>query len=344
MPVEGTVSVLAARPALAALDRQGTDAEVPLRMAGLSRAALDAIDNRLPYESLHRFWEAAADAAQDRYFAVHVAEALPAGELDLIDYLSSVSATVGESFARLTQYVRLIYDHSNLHLDLEPRRARLFRRLQTPAPQYDEFSLTMLLVRSRQFSGIDWSPTDVAFQHAARDEGGELARVLGCPVMFSAGETELLLASEILTLPHVRADSRLLAILVRYADSLLTELPARGDLVARTRSAIARQLARTLPTLRSTASQLHLPERTLQRMLARGGDSYSSLLDEVRRGLALKYVEEGRLSIAEVAYVLHFSDATAFHRAFKRWSGETPLEYRRQLFVGGGAAPSHGLS
>jgi AraC-like DNA-binding protein len=335
--VDGTVSVLTARPALAALDRQGTDAEVPLRMAGLSRAALDAVDHRLPYESVHRFWEAAADAAQDRYFAVHVAEELPAGELDLIDYLISVSANVGECFSRLTHYVRLIYDHSDLHLAVEPRCARLARRLPTPAPQYDEFSLTMLLVRSRQFSATNWSPTHVTFQHAARDEGGELARVLRCPVIFSAKETELLLASEILAVPHVRADSRLLAILVRYADSLLTAFPARGNLVARTRSAIARQLARALPTLPSTAGELHMPERTLQRMLAQTGDSYSSLFDEVRRGLALKQIREGLLSVAEVAYMLHFSDATSFHHTFKRWTGQTPLDYRRQLLAEGRA-------
>src|SRR5262249_50254753 len=135
-------------------------------------------------------------------------------------------------------------------------------------------------------------------------------------------------------LPHRFADSRLLAVLMRYADSLLTAMPARGDVVTRASSSIARHMARALPTLPSTAAELRMPEGALQRALAKGGVSHSSLVDEVRRELALKYIRGAQLCIAEIAYVLHFKDTTAFHRAFKRWSGETPREYRRQLLAG----------
>jgi AraC-like DNA-binding protein len=343
MTASGTASILSARPALAALDERGVDAEPALRAAGLSRAALAVIENRLPDESLHRLWEAAAVAANDRYFGVHTAEALPAGAYDLLDYLMSSSATVGESLTRLTRYVRLLYDRSNLHLAIEPRHARLVRHVAAPAPQYDEYSLTLLLVRSRQLSATDWLPERVAFQHAAGDEGGELARVFRCPVHFSAGEIEARFAAEILALPHVRADSRLLAILMRYADSQLAALPARGDLVARACSSIVRQMARALPGLQSTASELRMPERALQRALARSGVSHSSLVDEVRRGLALKYICDHRLCIGEIAYILHFADTTGFHRAFKRWTDQTPIEYRSQLRLQT-ASPFHGLS
>jgi AraC-like DNA-binding protein len=340
MTVTGTVSVLAGRPALAALDERGIDAEPALRAAGLSRAALAAIENRLQHESLQRFWEAAAATAQDRYFGVHAAQALPTGAYDLLDYLGSASATAGEGFSRLTHYVRLIYDQSNLHLDFEPRHARIARRLARPAPQYDEFALTLLLLRSRRYTATDWTPDRVTFQHTARDEGGELTRVFGCPVHFSAAETEMRFSSAILGLPHRFADSRLLAILMRYADSLLTAMPARGDVVTRASSSIARQMASALPTLPSTAAELRMPERALQRALAKSGVSHSSLVDEVRRGLALRYIGGAQLCIAEIAYVLHFKDTSAFHRAFKRWSGRTPREYRRQLLAGNGLLQS----
>jgi len=330
--LNGTVSVLAARAAIDAIDKRDIDVELVLRAAQLSRESLASLENRLPHGSVGRLWEAAAVAAHDRSFGVHVAEALPSGAYDLFDYVLSAAATVGEGLARLADYVRLIYDHSNLHLVIEPRHARLIRRVAAPAPQYDEFSLTLLLVRSRQASGTDWTPDHIMFQHERSDGDRELARVFGCPIAFGAAETEMRFAPSVLQVPHVRSDSRLLAVLTRYADSLLTSLPSRGDLVASVSSAIARQMAMALPLLPSTAAAVRLPERTLQRRLAENGVSHSTLVDEVRRDLAVKYIGDAGLSVSEIAYLLHFSDATAFHRAFKRWTGEAPVQYRRRLF------------
>jgi AraC-like DNA-binding protein len=91
-------------------------------------------------------------------------------------------------------------------------------------------------------------------------------------------------------------------------------------------------MARALPTLASTAVQLRMPERTLQRLLAQTGVTYRSLLDDIRRELALKWIGDARLGMSEIGFLLHFSDTTGFYRAFKRWTGETPIEYRRHLF------------
>lgn len=332
MKPSGTLSVLAARAVVDALDKRDIDVEPVLRAAQISREALASVDNRLPHESIRRLWEAAATAAHDPSFGVHVAEALPTGAYDVIDYVLSTAATVGEGLTLLTKYFRLIYDHSNLHLVVEPRFVRLPRRVPVPAPQYDEFSLTLLLVRSRQASGAHWTPDQMTFQHERSHDDHELARVFACPLAFGASETEMRFAPSVLHLPHVHSDSRLLAILTRYADSLLTTLPSRGDLVASVSSTIARQMAKELPSLPSTAAAVHLSERTLQRRLSANGVSHSKLVDGVRRDLALKHIGDAGLSISEIAYLLHFADSTAFYRAFKRWTTEAPAQYRRNLF------------
>ena len=335
MKIAGTVSVLAARSVVYELEKRGIDVEPVLGTAQLSHEVLVSSDSRVPHQNIQRLWEAAAAASHDRSFGVHVAETLPAGGYDLIDYLLSTAATVGEGIARLTKYVRMIYDDSDWHLVTEPRHVRLIRRVPVPAPQYDEFSLALLLVRSRQASGTPWTPERMLFQHQRPDDDGELARVFACPIAFGAAETEMLLAPSVLQLPHTRSDSRLLAILLRYADSLLASLPSRGDVVASVSHAIARQLAKESPSLPSTAAAVHVPERTLQRRLAEKGVSHSTLVDEVRRELALKYISDAGLSVSEIAYLLQFADATAFHRAFKRWTGAAPVQYRTRLFEQG---------
>ena len=332
MTAAGTMSVLTARPALAALAQRGIDPGPALQEANLSAGVLDSIENRLPFHSVRLLWEAAAQMTGDRSFGIHVAETLPTGAFDVFDHVMSAAATVGEGFSRLTRYIPLLHDDSSLRLVVEPGYGRIVRRVPLSAPQYDEFSMSLLLVRSRQSTGSEWKPESVIFPHERLGDEGELRRLFGCPVLFGKKEAGLHFPASVLALPHVRADSRLLDVLCRYADSLLGNLPPRGSLLARVSSTVARQMGRELPTLSTTAAAVRLPERTLQRRLATEGTSHSAIVDDVRRSLALKYLGDASISVAEIAYLLHFTDSTAFHRAFKRWTGEPPSHYRRELY------------
>ncbi len=327
------MTTLVARPAVAALEASGVDPEPTLRAAGLSRDILAPVDGRLPYLTVRALWEAAADTAGDPSFGVHVAEALPIGALDALDYVISAEATVGASLSRLTQYVRLVHDAANLQLVVEPTHALIVGGVPAnPAPQLDEFLHTLLLVRSRRATGVEWVPERMAFQHERTHDDAELSRVFGCPLAFGMGQIELRFARSVLELPHLHADSSLLAVVSRFADDALQSVSAGADLVARASSAIARRMTTEVPTLSGTAAAVRVPERTLQRRLAEAGLTHSALVEDVRRQLALKHVTDAGLSIAEIAFLLHFADATAFDRAFKRWTGETPARYRARFF------------
>ncbi|HVR61376.1 MAG TPA: AraC family transcriptional regulator [Polyangia bacterium] len=329
----GSLLAVAARPAVAALQARGLDPVPVLRAANLGPQALESLEYRLPHASVRTLWEDAAAAAGDRWFGMHVALSLAPGMYDLFDYMLSTPATVGDAIQRFTRYARLVYDHSNLHLIVEPLWGRIVRRVPVTAPQYDEFTLTLLFVRCRQSSGVAWRPEEVRFQHARSDDDGEPSRVFGSPVIFGAPESEIRLDASVLTLPQVSSDAKLQAVLARYADALLTSLPTRGSLLGRVSSAIARQMLDELPTLSSTARATGVPARTLQRHLAAEGATHSGMVDDVRRELALKHLGNASISITEIAYALHFTDPTAFHRAFRRWTGESPLQHRRRLFA-----------
>ena len=332
MSSDPSTTVLVALPVVAALKERGVDAAGVLRSAEISSEALSSVENRLPVASVLRLWEAAAEAARDPSFGVHVAEALPRGTYDVFELILSAAETVGAGLSQLTRYIPLIHDHSTLKLDVEPAHARLVRRVPTIGPQYDEFSMTLLLVRSRQASATEWTPERATFQHERTHDDGELARAFGCPVVFGATETELLIPRSVLELPHARADAPLLGVLSRHVDARLASLPQRGALLARVSSAIARRIATELPTLATTASAVRMPERTLQRRLAEEGVTHSALVDEVRRNLALEYLADTDVSVTEIAYRLHFADPAAFYRAFKRWTGDSPAGYRRRFF------------
>jgi AraC-like DNA-binding protein len=329
MATNGTVCVWAARPAVVALRARGLAEEAVIRAAGLSPHALENAEARLPVAAVNQLWELAASAAGDPLFGVHVAASLIPGSADVLEYLGSASPTLGQAYERVARYSRVFYDRSNLTLIVEPRHARLVRRDVAPAAQYCEFVSAYLVARGRLWTGAQWRPERVTFQHARPAARKDLAIELGCPVEFSAAELEISFARELLDLPHLHADSRLLDILVRYANTLVAAVPDPGDLAARAAASIARQLSSTVPTLSSTAAALRLHPRTLQRRLADHASTHALVVDEVRRSLALKYIVDAGISIDEIAYLLRFSDGTAFYRAFKRWTGESPRQYRR---------------
>jgi AraC-like DNA-binding protein len=328
----GNASVLALRPALWALREKGINPRGLLLSAGISDGAIDSLDNRLPYSCVRRFWDEAAAVSGDELFGVNVASALPKGGYDVLEYLNSTAQTAAEGFRRVAEYSRIVYDRSELSLTVEPADARMTWRRPLPAVQFDEFTLTLTLVRSRQATGVGWNPQRILFQHGRPTGLEQLRAVLGTSIECGQPVMELQFDREVLELPHQGGDSRLLSILLRYADSLLTKLPGRGNLVGMVSACIAREMARGLPTLSTTAAALHRSPRTLQRQLAQAGSGYTKLVDDVRRDLAMKYIGDAGLSLGEIAFLLHFSDPGSFHRAFRRWTGETPARYRSKLF------------
>src|SRR5262245_58421573 len=139
---------------------------------------------------------------------------------------------------------------------------------------------------------------------------------------------------------QARAEPALAQLLDQQLAAQLAALPAEeASFLDRIRSALFAELDRGEPTLEAIAARLRMSPRTLQRRLREEGSSLSAVLDRLRAELALRYLGEPRTSIGEVAFRLGFSDPTTFHRAFRRWTGQTPAEYRRGHRPGSQAAP-----
>jgi AraC-like DNA-binding protein len=132
----------------------------------------------------------------------------------------------------------------------------------------------------------------------------------------------------VLDLPLPAADPTLRQVLESYARHLAAQLPEASSLAGRVRSVLHAALHGGRPDLASVAKALHVSARTLQRRLSEEGTSHQRLLDEERERLAREYVGSSSLSLQEIAFMLGFSDQAAFHRAFVRWTGQTPGRLR----------------
>jgi AraC-like DNA-binding protein len=125
-----------------------------------------------------------------------------------------------------------------------------------------------------------------------------------------------------------RSDSH--TVLKERAEEVMARLPAGNGVPLEIRRVLMSHIARGEPQIESVARELRTSARSLQRRLAAAGTSYQELLDSARREAATRYLEDRQLSIGGVAYLLGYSEPAAFHRAFKRWTGTTPQEFRRR--------------
>jgi AraC-like DNA-binding protein len=110
--------------------------------------------------------------------------------------------------------------------------------------------------------------------------------------------------------------------------AVIQKLPKGEATTDAVRRHLASELGKGQPTLEQIAPRLHMSPRTLHRRLDEEGTSYRQILTEVRRELASRHLMECRLAIGEIAFLPGFSEPSAFHRAFKRWTGHGPLAYR----------------
>jgi AraC-like DNA-binding protein len=133
----------------------------------------------------------------------------------------------------------------------------------------------------------------------------------------------------LLDAPVVSADPGLKALMDEHAGNLLASYRERMNLANEVRERIARTLPNGEPALATVAAELGLTGRVLQNRLKEAGSHFTELVDEVRAQLARDYLSDSKYTLIDVAFLLGFSEQSSFSRAFRRWTGQAPVDYRK---------------
>jgi AraC-like DNA-binding protein len=311
----------------------GVSADRLYKAVKLEPSVLIDPDNRIPFAQLVDLYEKAAQLTGDSNFGLHVGKSINPTAFDVVGYCALNSPTLGEAFARVARYHSIWTDGALFMLEHSAHTSAIvYRYLDTSILEHrqdSEMTLATVTTLCRSAADPNFVPTAVEFQHESPTDVSEHVKLFRCPVQFRAPFNKLHFASSNLALPIAKADASLCAVLDRHAEELLTKFPPRDSLVDQVRSIIASEFRGGDPSLERVADQLGLTPRTLQRKLHETGASHNELLDQMRRQLALRYLREREMAICEVAYMLGFSESSSFHRAFKRWTGLTPKEFRK---------------
>jgi AraC-like DNA-binding protein len=241
------------------------------------------------------------------------------------------SSTLGEALERLVRYFRILSDKEELSLEESLEGVELIVSSPDPEqPTTDESSdalMAMIVRLCRLIHGTDINPLRVTLRRQAPACSKAFSQVFRVPVEFSARRDMLMFDREALGKPLPTANTEL----ARANDQIVIDYLAKFDrdrITMRVRSMLLDQFAAGPATQETVARELNLSARSLQRKLHEEGTTYKQLVDDTRRELAAQYVKQSQLSINEITYMLGFSEPSNFTRAFKRWTGESPSEYR----------------
>lgn len=330
-----TVSARIAAIILKGAARSGVLEHRLVEATGFDVACLEDSDARIPLEQENALWMSAADLAGDAAFGLHVAEMIQPGMFDVLDYVVRTAPTLRAAVERLARYNRLMHDVAEFAVQDVAEGVRISHRFLTPGlmpcRHAAEFTLAALIVISRQMAGKSPAVVSVSFAHPAPADAAEHRRIFGVSPAFAAPRNALLLTADAMLATVPAADPALSRIVTSHAEQLLNKLTPSADegLLARVRRVILSGLADRQATIGETARLLCMSERSLQRALQAEGTTFNALFAEVRARAALDFIADAKLALGEIAYLLGFSEPSAFHRAFKRWTGLTPLAARQ---------------
>ncbi len=329
------VLAVASRALIAACEALGLDGDALLAEIGLDRARLADPELRIPAVQADALWRAIAARCDDPDLALHAAERLPFGAYRVLDYLAAHAPTLGAAFERVAAYFPLIDTRGRLEISRRDDDHEIAMLPARPGPalrrEAAEYTFTALYLRTRAGTGLAFTPSRLCFPAPAPASTRELARIFGgCALEFDAERHALRLRGEDWSRASQRADPTLFAVLDRHAGMLLAALPPASPLVGALREAIAVELRAGEPTLANIGKRLGLSGRTLQRRLDDEQLRFGAVVDEVKTEVAKARLADPALALCEVAFMLGFADQSAFTRAFKRWTGVTPGQWRQR--------------
>ncbi len=317
-----------ARSSLLLLDfaeRRGLQRGRLLKAAGLRVDPAEDPDSRIRTANMLKLWRAVIDDLDDPCLGLHVGSSIHAKQLGLVGYAIFHSKNLHSAMHRFSRYVRIISDAVQFEIQESAKEASFtwtvhpaLAALRHPV----ETGVALMVALGREITGTNVSPDRVEFPGAPPDDTREYRRYFGCPVEFGRPVARVTSRRQALNLPCKAPDPTLLAYLEELAENKLNPLEGR---VERTSDAVRRVLWSMLPggrpDLWRTAAELDVSVRTLQRRLGEEGSSFSKVLDELRRDLSNELLADRSLSVAEVAFMLGYSEPSAFQRAYRRWWG-----------------------
>ena len=321
---------------LKAITDAGADPNKILKDLDLDRAVFSRAEGFIPCSSFARLLESAAAVTGDQAFGLHFGARSNPKNIGALAYAVFNSPTVRAAFETAGRYLHLHNEAAQIVFSEEENKLSYFmfrlQNLDVDEPrQFVEYGMASALNVLRVMVGSQWSPREVHFAHQAPAITTEHLKLFRAPVVFACTTNAFIMEREFCSQPIPAADPNLFKVLSRYLENVLSHVPKEDQELASIRRKIAEAIKDGNPNLAQVAKSMASSPRTLQRQLNSCGIGFRTLVDDTRRRFALDYLKDSKNTLTQIAFLLGYSEVSAFNRSFKRWTGKTPLDHRRSL-------------
>lgn len=310
-----------------------------LQVLGVSEAELGDADWRIPRVRFNAALEQAIELSEDPFIGLHAGEQVRPAHYGVLGHVMMSCETSRHVIERHRQWHQLVARGEIV--EYEETKNLVWLRESLPGGKDlitragVECNMAATLTYARWLFGRDIVPAELHFPYPAPADLAEYRRVFRCPMRFDADGLALAIHGGMLDAALPQANPELRQLMEARAARQAAELGLDGDeFLGQLRKVIAARLPQAAPDMDAAAAAMNISARTLQRRLAERGTHYKRALDDTRRDLALSYVRDPQLSLMDAVLLLGFSEQSAFHRAFRRWTGTTPNEYRDSARAG----------
>ncbi len=316
------------------LDANKVDADALFVRCGLDPALIHESRTRYPFQLLCKAFVEAAAITRNENMGLEFSRFYNPLDLNALGVTFLSSGTLLEALYRLQRYESVV--NSSLMLSISESADRIDVISEVPDVPGDaihilEDSRTSVLVDLCRM-GLDKSldPVEISFTYPQPQSTGEHFGVFRCPVKFSQPVSRISFYITDARRPFTAANRELAVSSDQILEDMIRYL-TQSDIISQVKRAIINNLPSGTPSEEDIAKEVFVSSRTLQRKLSNEGTNFRTLVLEVRRELAEKYIADKTMPLAEISYMLGFSDTSSFSRAFKQWTGNSPASFRSNV-------------
>ena len=327
-----TVSASSARSLANYLVKKGYSKQTLEDETGLKFDELDQPDFRISLSAFHMLWDIAEHFTKDRAIGLHIGAKSNPDEMGVVGHIFFNNATLGQALQQFERLYKLVNAGMHVEFEVDDDFAYLKYICENPEdysrPNMDR-TLAVSVTRARSFIQSQPKMEYVGFAHPEPEYAEEYHSLFQCPVKFDQPYCSIVFKKQFLDFELPKRNPYLHKVLTRHVETLLNKIRPKKTISDQVKKIISRQLSKDAIDAEKIASKLHMSRHTLYRKLKSEGHSFQELVEAVRKEKAIRYIKEKRYSLSEIAFLLGFSELSAFSRAFKRWTGSSPAKYEK---------------
>jgi AraC-like DNA-binding protein len=328
----GTVAICFVAAALQSVQTRRLDVDVLLGQVGISPSLLSMAQARVSAKQYGQLWRLVANVLDDEFFGQD-SRRMKSGTFAMMCHAALNCESLHHALERVLRFFALVLDDISGKLERRESAASLVLLERGPTPRVFANEVLLMLVHGLAcwLVGRRIAILRASFRYPEPAHSAEYRLMYSTRLAFNAPYTEIVFDAAHLALPIVQNERTVKEFLRNAPENILVKYKNGSSTGARIRRRLRQSLPGELPEFERLADDMSMTAATLRRRLHEEGTSYQVIKDQLRRDLAIGYLSHSNRSAMDIGLELGFSERSAFHRAFKKWTGASPGEFRRRL-------------